>query len=353
MEQLKNLKKTILILLLFGLSIALLYFGKPFLFPLTLAGMLAMLLVPICEYFEKKKMPRALAALIGVLALMAAIGGIMTLLGWKVSGFAEDMSEMRQRGLEAFNKLREWINANLGIDKQKQEEIVENSQQEGGGAGNMLMTFTSGAFSIMVDTVLVLVYTFLFIIYRSKIKNFILMLVKEDKRPKTSLILQESAKVSQQYLGGLFKMIIVLWIMYGIGFSAIGVENAIFFAILCGILEIVPFVGNFLGSLITVLAVTIQGGDARMILGVVGIYIFIQFIQTYILEPLVVGNEVRINPLFTIIVLVLGELIWGIAGMILAIPLLGILIIIFDHIPSLKPYAYLISSEKKKRNKRK
>lgn len=178
------------------------------------------------------------------------------------------------------------------------------------------------------------------------------MLVSEDRRPAARLIIHKSSKVSQQYLGGLFKMIVVLWIMYGIGFSVVGVENALFFAILCGLLEVVPFVGNFVGSLLTVLAVTVQGGDTRMILGVLGIYIFVQFIQTYILEPVVVGNEVRINPLFTIIVLVLGELIWGIAGMILAIPSLGIMLIVFDHIPALKPYAYLIASNKNdKKNK--
>jgi predicted PurR-regulated permease PerM len=124
----------------------------------------------------------------------------------------------------------------------------------------------------------------------------------------------------------------------------------LFFAILCGLLEIVPFVGNLLGTTFTVLAVAAQGGDGRVILGVIGVYMLVQFVQTYILEPLVVGSQVRINPLFTIIGLVAGELIWGIAGMVLAIPLLGVLRIVFDHIPSLKPYAYLIGSDPQNRS---
>ena len=74
----------------------------------------------------------------------------------------------------------------------------------------------------------------------------------------------------------------------------------------------------------------------------------VQFLQTYILEPLVVGDQVSINPLFTIIVLVLGELLWGVAGMVLAIPLLGIVKIICDNVPALQPYGFLIGSEKKK-----
>src|SRR5690606_8574061 len=102
------------------------------------------------------------------------------------------------------------------------------------------------------------------------------------------------------------------------GFSIVGVENALFFAILCGTLEIIPFVGNITGTSITVLAVFVQGGSNNMIIGVIITYFFIQFIQTYILEPLIVGKQVSINPLFTILVIVLGEMLWGPAGMFMA-----------------------------------
>ncbi|HEX6171065.1 MAG TPA: AI-2E family transporter, partial [Chitinophagaceae bacterium] len=116
------------------------------------------------------------------------------------------------------------------------------------------------------------------------------------------------------------------------------------------LLEIIPFIGNLTGTLLAILMVVIQGGGAGMVLGVVITYLIVQFLQTYLLEPLVVGAEVNINPLFTIIILVVGELIWGIPGMVLAIPLLGIIKIICDHIPSLKPYGYLIGSDRKKKN---
>jgi predicted PurR-regulated permease PerM len=75
----------------------------------------------------------------------------------------------------------------------------------------------------------------------------------------------------------------------------------------------------------------------------------VQFLQTYLLEPLVVGKGVSINPLFTIAGIVGMELIWGIPGMVLAIPLLGITKIVCDHIEPLKPYGFLIGEEKKSR----
>jgi predicted PurR-regulated permease PerM len=144
-------------------------------------------------------------------------------------------------------------------------------------------------------------------------------------------------------------MIVLLWIMYGIGFSIAGVKNAFFFAILCGLLEIIPFIGNLAGTALTLLMALTQGGGSNIIIGILITYALVQFIQSYIIEPLVVGAEVNINPLFTIIAIVLGETVWGVPGMILAIPLLGIFKIICDNVESLKPYGFLIGEEKKKK----
>src|SRR5690349_22225494 len=88
-----------------------------------------------------------------------------------------------------------------------------------------------------------------------------------------------------------------------------------------------------------------------MVVGIIVTYAIVKFLQTYILEPLVVGGEVNINPLFTVVVLVVGELVWGIPGMVLAIPLLGIVKIICDHIEPLKPYGFLIGQERKGKRK--
>ena len=203
--------------------------------------------------------------------------------------------------------------------------------------------------AILVNSILVTVYIFLLLYSRTHIKQFILKIFSNAEKAKTETVIEQSVKIAKRYLTGLSAMIGLLWVMYGIGFSIVGVEYAIFFAILCGLLEIVPFVGNLTGTAVTLLAVLVQGGDSNMILGVLITYFLVQFIQTYILEPLVVGEQVSINPLFTIIVSVVGEMVWGIAGMVLAIPLLGIVKIICDNVPALKPYGFLIGSENKKK----
>jgi predicted PurR-regulated permease PerM len=162
-------------------------------------------------------------------------------------------------------------------------------------------------------------------------------------------VIDNVSKVSQQYLLGLSKMIVCLWVMYGIAFSLLGVKNAFFFAFLCGLLEIVPFIGNITGTTITVLVTGVQGGSLLLLAGIIGTYGIIQFIQGWVLEPLIVGSQVKINPLFTIIALVIGNLMWGIPGIFLAIPLMAMLKIVCDHIDPLKPYGFLIGEIENKK----
>lgn len=334
------------------LSIGILFIAREFLIPLALSAILAMLFIPICRWLETRGLHRAVAAVISVVLLLGAVALIVFLLSWQLSGFTENVDKMKAQGLAFFQQLKDWIDSRVGISPQQQEKIMEEQGKGGGGeAGNMLAGFISGTFGVLVNTVLVIVYLFLFLYFRSRIKNFIIKLVPIKEERNARKIIHQSAQVSQKYLSGLASMIVVLWVMYGIGFSLIGVENAIFFAILCGILEIVPFVGNLTGTSITIFAVLAQGDGGEKVLWVLLVYMIVQFVQTYLLEPLVVGDQVNINPLFTIMVLVAGELIWGIAGMVMAIPLLGIVKIVCDNVPGLEPYGYLIGTDKKKKTR--
>jgi len=266
---------------------------------------------------------------------------IVFLLSWQLSGLVENVDAMKSRLTSLLANFQRWLQQLIGISVNEQKEMVkQQGESAGSSAGNMLAAFASGLMGVLVNTVLVLVYMFLFLVYRSHIKKFILKLVPRNEKDKTDDVVDKAGKVAQQYLSGLGAMIAILWVMYGIGFSIVGVEGAIFFAVLCGLLEIIPFIGNLTGTAITLLAVLAQGGDSKTIIGVLVTYALVQFIQTYILEPLIVGEQVNINPLFTILVIVLGEMVWGIAGMILAIPLLGIVKIICDHVPELQPYGF-------------
>lgn len=316
-----------------------LYFAKDFLIPLCIGGILATLFLPFCNWMQRKKIPKGLAVFICFFSLLLLISILIFLLGWKISELLNDLTLIKQKSLEVGNHLQKYVFDHLNITAEEQNSILTKEQPS---FANIFQIIFGSITSVFASLILVLVYFAFLLYYRNHIKNFLLKLVKPSKQDEMKQVIYSATKVSQQYLLGLSKMIILLWIMYGIGFTAIGVENAFFFAILCGLLEIVPYVGNITGTTLTVLVSAIHGAEPTLIGGIILIYGFVQLIQGWLLEPLILGPQVKINPLSTIIVLVIGQLLWGIPGIILAIPLTAILKIICDHIESLKPYGFLI-----------
>lgn len=345
----QRLFKALAIVGLIVLIVIILIYGKPFLVPLTIAALLSMLLLPVTRWLQGKGVNKAVATLLSILLLLLLLSGVLFFVGWQMSDIASNTSKLQQTISEKYEQAKELVSQKLGITVAKQEQLIEEQQKSSSGKmGSTVTGIMSGISSFLTDTLLVFVYIFLFIYLRSRLKGFIIRLVPLKDRPNALNILDSTQKITVKYLSGLFLMIVCLWVMYGIGFSLLGVQNAIFFAILCGLLEIVPFVGNLTGTALTIAMSMVQGGGMNMVLGILVVYGLVQFIQTYLLEPMIVGAEVSINPLFTIVGLVAGEMIWGIPGMILAIPLLGITKIVFEHIEPLKPFAYLIGSDDKK-----
>jgi predicted PurR-regulated permease PerM len=344
------LNQTLRILLLFILVFGILYIASAVLIPLTFGVVLSMLLLPICHWLQGKGMSNGFASILSVVVLLIVIGGLVTMLQYQLSDLVNDLGKIEERVNNIIAGLKDYVKQHFGISHSEQQKIIKEQQGSSmGKAAGMVTTLIGSLAGILIDMILVLVYTFLFIFYRGHFKKFILRLFKPDNRKETEAVLDNAGKVTQNYLGGLGLMIVMLWIMYGIGFTIAGVNNALFFAVLCGILELVPFAGNITGTSITVLMALAQSGDTRVVIGVLITYGLVQLIQTYVLEPLVVGDRLNINPLFTILIIVVGEAVWGIPGMILAVPLLGMFKIVCDHCEPLKDYAFLIGPPKEKK----
>ena len=321
------------------LIIAGLYFAQSFLIPLCIAVIIATFFLPFCQWLENRKIPKALAVLICLLVLLMAITGIGMLLSWQISQLTNDFSLLSQKVDSIGDIIQKYIFQNFGITAREQSQLINNEQLS---ITSTIQLVAGSAVSIFTNFILVLAYFFLLLYFRSHIRHFILKLFPTSQQSEVSKVLSSVTMVSQQYLLGLTKMIGCLWIMYGIGFSIIGVKNALFFAILCGLLEIVPFIGNLTGTTLTVLVAVVQGAGVPLVLSIIATYVVVQFIQEWILSPLILGSQVKINAFTTIIALVLGEIIWGIAGIFLAIPLIAMFKIVCDHIESLKPYGFLI-----------
>lgn len=344
----KNLLKTAAVLVILVLLVIILVYAKPFLVPLIFAAILSMLLLPVTQWLQRKGINKVVAILLSVSSLLLFFALVVLIVSWQVSNIASDASKLEKEVTDKYQQVQNYIAEQWGVSQQEQEEMIKSQKSSSGGqmAGN-IAGFLAGLGGVLFHGFLVLVYIFLFIYFKSRLKGFIVRLVPDSQEETAVEVVSKIQKVSQKYLSGLFMMIVCLWILYGIGFTIAGVKNAVFFAVLCGMLEIVPFVGNVVGTVITLAMAMVQGGGTQVVIGVLITYSIVQFFQTYILEPLVVGAEVSINPLATIVGLVAFEILWGIPGMILAIPLLGMFKIVCDHVAPLRPYAYLIGSTNK------
>lgn len=343
------LAKTILILLLVILSITILFYGREFLVPIALATMLSMLLLPLSARLERVGLNRGIASFVCVFTMVASIALLVTLLSWQMTNIAEDLSGITKVATDRIEQLHVYASETLHISREEQEQMMEENRSSGAaGAAKIGAALLGGVFGGLITFILALVYIFMFLYYRSHFKKFILQLVPATEKQQATHVISESSQVVQKYLAGLGMMIMMLWVLYSIGFSIVGVKNPVFFAVLCGVLEIVPYVGNLTGTTVTLLMVVAQGGDLPMMIGVLITYGLVQFFQNNVLTPLIVGSEVNINPVFTIMALLAGEIVWGIPGMILAIPLLAILKIVFDHVEPLKPYGFLLGSPERK-----
>lgn len=346
--QRSSLVKWVLVLLLIVLSFVILKAASAALIPPTLAGLLAILFIPLSNLLERKGIVRGFAAFICVLIFLIVFAGILALFSWQLANIVNDVSSIEKTVSTQLQNMQHYLSNQFGIKVNVEKTMM---QQQGGKAAALIAGFMGSVLNVLLNIVLLLVYMFLMLYLRSHIKKFILKLVNNSDEGKAKKIIAESSSVTQKYLVGLITMIAMLWVMYGIGFSLIGVKSALFFAVVCGTLEIIPFVGNLTGTSLAVIMVLSQGGGLSMVISVVVVYAVVQFIQSYLIQPYIVGGEVNINPLSAIFVLVIGEMVWGISGMILAIPVLAIIKIVFDNIDDLKPYGYLIGGDKKKSDK--
>ena len=329
------IKKLLLVFLIF----AGLYFAKGLLMPLCIGGILATLFLPFCNYMEKKNISRTIAVLICLTVLILIIIILFSLIGIKVSALLSDLASIQYKAIEMVDTIQDYIFLHLNISIENQLKILTSEQPS---YTNIMQVLLGSISAFVAAFILVLAYFIFLLLYRGHIKTFLLKITTKAQRPEMELVIYSAAHISQQYLLGLSKMIVLLWIMYGIGFEVIGLENALFFAMLCGLLEIIPYLGNIVGTSLTVLIAAVNGANTELLISIIITYGIVQLIQTLIFEPLILGPQVKINPLFTVIVLVVGELLWGIPGLILAIPLTAMLKIVCDHSKPLKPYGFLI-----------
>ena len=334
------------ILLAVILSCIVLYFARPVFMPLALAGILALVFMRPSGWLERRGVPRVVTAILSGVVFIGLVAGVVLLMDWYIHRFALDWPQLQKKVGDVLTEARQFLKSQWGLrvpGGKSGQTLVDTAS-----VGKMTTTVLGSVIAVLIHLILIVVYMIMLLTMRAHIRNFLLRLVREPNKPRIEQVMHRSVKVAQEYIYGMMIIIAYLWILYSVAFSVIGVRYAIFFAILCGTLEIIPFVGNITGSTLTCIMALSQGGGVHMVIEVIASYSIIQFSQFYIISPLVMRHQVNLSPLFTIVCLIAGELLWGIPGMIVAIPILAIFKIICDEVEFLRPFGFLLGRSEKK-----
>jgi predicted PurR-regulated permease PerM len=321
---------------------------RDILIPLSFALLLAILLNPITNRLRKNKIPHVLAVAIALLVALVAIAGIVYFLESQMAGFSHQLPAFKKKFAELFAVLEQGINRHFGVAVSKQDQYVAEART---AIKPWLGSTLSGVASTLGVVFLLPVYAFLFLYYKTLLLNFLYEVFSEENSADVALILGQTKKAVQSYMYGLVLEALIVATMNAIALMILGVQYAILLGVLGALLNVIPFIGGILAVALPLVIATVTKDGFSTQIWVILSYALIQFIDNHFLVPYIVSSRVKINALISIIAVLLGGAVWGVAGMFLSIPFVGILKIIFDRISDLKPWGKLLGMEVPTRHK--
>lgn len=325
--------------------------GRAILIPIFLAGYIAMLMTPVCNWMEKYRIPRTVSAIVSLLAAISIIIGIIHTVILQVRSFSRDLEGVDARLNHYINMLNNFLVDTFGLET----DLAGSFEREQLGAvlqshTQALSEFVLNAIGSLAGVILVPVFIFFFLIYRDHLSEFVAKFFHQRKEDAVSSELLSIRKVVQYYIMGMLKVMAILAVLNIAALYALGIEHAIFFGLFAALLNIIPYLGPFLGAILPFIYTFLTTDTLFTPLAVVVLFTIIQMIESNFLTPKIVGSNVHLNALITFVGLLVGGAIWGIVGMILIIPIMAILKRLFELTPSAEPFAHLFGEEKKLKN---
>jgi predicted PurR-regulated permease PerM len=334
-------------LALIALIIAFLIAGRPVLLPLAVAVLFTFLLLPISQKLENWNVPRGLAIVISMIVAAAFFVGIIYFLYSQVQMFVDDWPQLSKQMSAKIDSLYEFIDKNFNYSEYEQKNwLNERLTSAGQSAGQLALGIFTATGSFIATVALLPIFIFFLTYYREKYKHFIHLVFKDNRAEHALAIMKKVTTVSQSYLKGLFLVVIILSVLNSAGFLILGLRHAILFGVLLALLNIIPYIGVLIGSILPIIMALITEDSFTIALGVAGVAIFVQFLENNFITPNVVGSSVSINPFAAILALTTSAMIWGVVGMIIALPFVGMMKVAFDNVEQLKPLGFLIGEEK-------
>ena len=320
--------------------------GEQILIPMVLGLLLAILLMPMCRFMEKRlRFPRGLSSIVASVLALAIIGFVIYELSIQVAKLSNDWPQFQKQFITLTDDLQSWISKTFGVRRKDQLEYLNDTAKKSISTGTAIVeTALRSIGYVLMLTGFTFLFTLFFLLYRTHLLKFLVASFSETYHKTVFEIIDNIQFMVKKYLVGLFLQMIIVTILSFIAYTIIGVKYNFMLAILTGILNILPYIGIFTALLIGALITFATAGISHVLFIVIAIVV-IHAIDGNIIMPRVVGSKVKINSLIVIIGLVVGEMIWGIAGMLLTIPILAILKIIFDRVEGLQSWGFLMGED--------
>ncbi|MEX1011142.1 MAG: AI-2E family transporter [Balneolaceae bacterium] len=322
--------------------------ARTVLLPLLFAIFFSVLLAPVCNRLERLKIPGLLAILITISAGLLLLGGLGFLFYTQIVVFADDVTLIQERVEELIEGFESFIARWLGSDTTSLISLDELEASLIEIVRNNTDAFTrglAGAASFLTAAFLVPVYMFLMLWFRDFLEEFLMRVfaggADEDREMMGKLVLRIKLVV-QHYITGILTVILILAVLNSITLMVIGVNHAIFFGTFAAMLNVIPFIGPIIGSLLPIVYSILTMDSLIYPVVILASFYVIQIFEANLFTPVIVGSRVSLNALITLLLLFIGAQVWGLAGMILFIPIGAVLKVVFDEVESLKPYGFLM-----------
>ena len=322
------------------------YVSQNILIPFAFACLLAVLLLPIVNFLEIKRLTKIPSIAISIILAIGFIAGIIYFLSSQISNFMQDIPSIKEHLNEHFISLQSWVKEKFHVSFEQQNEYLNEQADKlkQSGTGYISHTFFSITEAIML-LILMPIYTFLLLFYKDHIRRFLFAVFKQEYTPGVQNVISKTKLMIRSYMVGLLIEMGIVAAGNSIGLILLGVKYAIFFGVLAAVLNLIPYIGMFTATLFTVLVTLTTTDNTSAIIWIIVIFYSIHIIDVNVLMPRIVASRLRINALISILGVVIGGSLTGISGLFLSIPAIAFLKIVCDEVDGLKPWGMLMGDE--------
>lgn len=321
--------------------------GDTIIMPLLMAFFFSLVLLPVFRFFRKIKVPEVIAVFLPILLLTIVVALLIWLFSSQVSALLDDFPKIQHTVAKHLDDLSIWISRSFGYSPAEQVKFINTQSKKLFSSLGGVLSGAAGSLSgIIIFLSLLPIYIYFIMLYRNLFIRFTLMWFSKDQHPQVEAVIRQTEVMVKSYLVGLLIQITYVIILLGGGLWLLGMPNALLIGIIFAFLNLIPYLGALIGNILGVLLTLASSESLADVLIVLATITVVQFLDNNILMPRIVGSQVRINPLVSIVGIILGGAMAGLSGMFLAMPVLSILKLIFDHTENYKQWGVLLGDER-------